>query len=267
MQGHRFDILEGLGCSPAVPFSILNICLTWVWNFVIGLLSAFYCGLFDFQLISYAMLIDVSTVRTLFTLLRRHRHVRQVLLMANMDLQLFYRLVALAAAELFCTTPLIIFVFVNNIRKAYYPWKGFADLHIGFDRVRQWPYELWITQGAFQQLQWFQIGCGVLFFLLLGLTHEARSRYKRWLGLSRFFHDDHRRTLPTSREKRLSFFCIRPSGNTPEGQQASTDLRFTYFSSVFVAPSQSDISELELQAPESVHTSRIPPSPQSIRLS
>ncbi|KAK7692308.1 hypothetical protein QCA50_003933 [Cerrena zonata] len=228
MQGHRFDILEGLGCSAAVPFSILNICLTWVWNFIIGLISAFYC------------------VRTLHTLLRRHRHVRQVLRMANMDLQLFYRLVAMAVVELCCTLPLVLFVFVNNMRGAYYPWKGLADLHLGFERVRQFPYEMWVAESAFQQSLWYQIGCGLLFFLLLGFTQDSRARYKRWLGLSRFFPDDQSRKPSTTGGKRLPFFCFRPSGDMPEGQEeTSTDLRFAYFSSVLIAPSRSDISQLE----------------------
>ena len=167
--------------------------------------------------------------------------------MANMDLQLFYRLVALALTELCCTIPLILFVFITNFRDgAYYPWKGFADLHSGFSRVRQWPYGYWVTMGAFQQTQWYQIGCGLLFFLLLGLTQDARSRYKRWTGMSRFFPDERARDPSTVREKRLPIFCFRASGGaTPNGVETSTDLRFAYFSSVLEAPSPSEMSVLD----------------------
>ena len=52
VSGHRFDILEDIGCYSAVPFSILDICLRWIWMFIIGILSAFYCCMFPFIIIT-----------------------------------------------------------------------------------------------------------------------------------------------------------------------------------------------------------------------
>lgn len=106
-----------------------------------------------------------------------------------MNLHLFYRLAACSIVESCCTLPLATFVFVRNF-SAYTPWEGLEELHSNIGEVRQWPYNLWVSGGPAQMTEWYQIGCGIIFFLLLGLNRDARSYYKRWLGLSNLFPDD-----------------------------------------------------------------------------
>ncbi|KAK7679654.1 hypothetical protein QCA50_017366 [Cerrena zonata] len=201
VQGHRFDIFEGLGCFAIVPFSILSICLTWGWNLIIGILSATYC------------------VRTIIALLRRHKDIKKVLTMTKMDLQLFHRLVAMAIVEMMGTVPLVTYVIVSAA-PGYYPWNGFADLHLDFNRIDQFPYGLWsvIYKGYRPDtIVWFQIGCGLLFFGLLGLTRDACSRYKRMFGLSKLFTDSNEKSdgAPSSREPRSLVFW-HPRSNPEE---------------------------------------------------
>ena len=114
---------------------------------------------------------------------RRHSAVHKAVSASRIDTQLFYRLVSMAVIETCCTLPLVTYLVVTEA-KGYYPWKGFADLHLGFTRVDQWPYGIWSLSGSRRRdiPEWFQIGCGILFFLLLGLTRDQRSRYKRMFG-------------------------------------------------------------------------------------
>lgn len=78
--------------------------------------------------------------------------------------------------------PLSIYILVEDIAFApIYPWRGFADLHFHFDRVRQYPVEVWTgfrgIQPYFEQSEWFVIGCAIIYFLLFGLAEEARIHY------------------------------------------------------------------------------------------
>lgn len=131
----------------------------------------------------------MSVARTLHALFRRHRHIRQVLLMSNMSIGLFYRLAACAIIECCCTLPLVTFNLIENL-PTYSPWQGLSKLHTDLDTIHQWPYGVWSSSGPAQVTEWYQIGCGIIFFLLLGINQDARSRYKRWLGLSRIFPDE-----------------------------------------------------------------------------
>ncbi|KAI0078435.1 STE3-domain-containing protein [Panus rudis PR-1116 ss-1] len=167
-QGHRFDVYEGIGCYPAIPPSIISICLTSVTCLIIGIVSAAYC----FQ-----------TLRGLY---RRHRMIDGVLSDVGVSTDRYYRLLIMAILEPSCTIPISIYNLVLSVQY-YYPWRGFADLHFGFDRVDQFPYELWTAQQSNAPLreEWYQTGCALVFFLIFGTTREAFKRYRaafRWVA-------------------------------------------------------------------------------------
>ena len=46
VQGHRFDILEDVGCWPTIYLSIPAIPLVYIWPLIISLISVPYCGMF-----------------------------------------------------------------------------------------------------------------------------------------------------------------------------------------------------------------------------
>ena len=164
---------------------------------------------------------------TLHALLRRHKHVKQVVAMSNMDLQLFYRLLTLACVQLGCTLPLVTYTMILNFMgdNVYYPWNGFADLHFGFDRIRQFPYELWSPTCSFcTQSEWYSIACGIVFFLLLGLTRDARSRYSRVLGLSKLSPINSQNKQGS--RLRWDFWCYRRRMQESRASSASAASRF-----------------------------------------
>lgn len=169
IQGHRFDIYEGVGCYWAIPASILAICLTSIWPIIIGLVSASYC------------------CRTLWTIWKYRREVESLLSSHKLITSTrYYRLVALCSTEIICTIPLGSFYLWRNATILYYPWHGFADLHSGFGRVTQFPLGLWVTDPVWVELQlWPSIVMGLIFFGLFGLSREAITNYYsagRWVA-------------------------------------------------------------------------------------
>ena len=44
VQGHRFNLYEGVGCMPALYNTALMYVTTAMWPVVLGLCSAVYCG-------------------------------------------------------------------------------------------------------------------------------------------------------------------------------------------------------------------------------
>jgi len=44
VQGHRYDIWEGVGCYPTTVNTPAAYPLSFLWPIVIGLVSAFYCS-------------------------------------------------------------------------------------------------------------------------------------------------------------------------------------------------------------------------------
>ncbi|KAI0791955.1 pheromone A receptor-domain-containing protein [Abortiporus biennis] len=165
MQGHRFDILGGIGCVGAMPVSILYITLYSIWPIIIGFFSAVY------------------SIRTLALLLHRRREIARLLATANSNLSpsRYFRLIVLCTGEILCTVPLAIYVMVVDIRHSYYPWKGFADLHYDFDRVGQYPTDLWLKtpqQQSYVEWQtWIIITLGLYFFAIFGFSGEAFKHY------------------------------------------------------------------------------------------
>ena len=97
----------------------------------------------------------------------------------NLTFNRYFRLMAMAVVEICCTVPLATYANVKNFKTVLYPWNGFADLHLGFNRVRQYPLELWDNvpdaREPFMFNQWSFIGCALVFFLIFGGGFERIS--------------------------------------------------------------------------------------------
>lgn len=167
IQGHRFDIFEGIGCIAAVPNSILYFVLYGCWPIAMGLVSACYC------------------VLTLRAFIRRRKQFSELIASnSNLTFNRYFRLMAMAVIEMLSTIPLGIYTVVGNVQIGVYPWKGFADLHLGFSRVSQYPLELWQTtwddasKRSLEFNQWAFVVCALVFFLIFGMAEEARKHYR-----------------------------------------------------------------------------------------
>ena len=100
----------------------------------------------------------------------------------------------MAVREMACTVPLSAAINYLNIAKTpIYPYKGLTDLHQGFGRIRQYPLEIWLAfpglAQSFEIVEWLFVGCALVFFLIFGLTEEARRHYiSECTAVAKFLH-------------------------------------------------------------------------------
>ena len=192
-QGHRFDILEGVGCVEAYPNTFLSILLNTSWPIPIGLASAVFAFL--------ALRGALDRTRDL-----------KLLQVVEPDLSTscYYRLMALAAANILFTIPLAIYMIATNLSEGLYPYRGFADLHSNFGRVESMAAIAWRQNATAVSLInfriWTPIACALLFFVIFGFTADARAQYRRVLAL-----------------------VVKPLGVTLFGRQAALEASTVHF--------------------------------------
>nr|WCD39446.1 Ste3-9 [Ganoderma boninense] len=168
-QGHRFNILEGVGCVEAYPNTFLSILLNTSWPIPISLTSSVYAFL---------------ALRGAFD---RTRDLKQLQVVEpDLSTSCYYRLMALAAVNILFTIPLAIYVIATNLSEGLYPYRGFADLHSNFGRVDSTAAIVWREDPTVVSLInfriWTPIACALFFFLMFGFTAEARTQYLRVLA-------------------------------------------------------------------------------------
>ncbi|GLB44318.1 putative pheromone [Lyophyllum shimeji] len=167
VQGHRFDIFEGIGCYPVVYNTPISYPLSAMWPIVIGLISATYCVL---SLRSFA---------------RRRVEFGQFLASnKSLTISRYFRLMALATTEIMFTTPLAVFImYLNATSSPMRPWISWEDTHFNFSRVEQFPAILWrnsghLTVAAMELSRWVNPLCALVFFGFFGFAEEAKRHYR-----------------------------------------------------------------------------------------
>ncbi|KAL0952921.1 hypothetical protein HGRIS_007136 [Hohenbuehelia grisea] len=179
VQGHRYNILEDLGCKPALYNTIPTYFISYSWPIIIGLISVVYCTL---------------TLRCFF---RRRVQFSQFLSSnKNLTAGRYFRLMALATTEMLLTLPLaIVGIWINTKASPISPWISWEDTHYGFSRVDQIPAMFWrrsvlVVIGS-ELTRWFTPFCAFVFFAFFGFADEARRYYMRvfWSAVKPFgFH-------------------------------------------------------------------------------
>ncbi|TBU43027.1 putative fungal pheromoneG-protein-coupled receptor, partial [Dichomitus squalens] len=164
-EGHRFDLMEGVGCIEAYPNTWLALILYYLWPIPIGLVSATYC---------------VLTLTAFFK--RRRRFTELMASNTNITFNRYFRLMGLASLEFLFTLPLTVYNITENFKLAPYKWRGMANLHSRFGRVDQYPAVIWRADPQLISVinfrLWMPIACALVFFLFFGLAEEARKHYK-----------------------------------------------------------------------------------------
>lgn len=168
VQGHRFDILEGVGCIQATP-------LTFVWIFTYGIWPTFI-----------ATVSGTFGVMTIIAFMRHRKEIDAAVSASHRSLTSyrFFRLMVFASVDVLFLFPLTLFLLFDVITsQSMYPWNGLADLHFGFSNVLQIPAESWrSTQASIIQTllpPGTAIGSALVFFAFFGLAQEARTHYRK----------------------------------------------------------------------------------------
>lgn len=195
IQGHRFDIIEGVGCMPTMPVTTVWLFTYAVWPSIITSVSA--C--FGSKSTSIHPCYGLTCIQSVFTIKQFMKHRREFdsIVSSSVDRKLtsyrYFRLMLFASLDAFIFLPLNIVLLVFGANQPFYPWNGLADLHINFSRVGLFPAALWrtnqhtiteilITPGA-------SIGSAFMFFAFFGLAEEARVHYRLLFNATREWCD------------------------------------------------------------------------------
>lgn len=186
VQGHRYNIIEGLGCYP----SIYNVTLAYpILNappIIISLVSSVYVGsaiyYFMRQRKEFDAFIGGST--STFTVDR------------------YLRLMLFSSTETILILPLTIYeLWYNATNFIIHPWISWEDTHYHFNRADKYP---WILVRADREslinlniIYWCVPFAGFTFFGFFGFGPRQRIFYKRvWKACLRIVQPPARVTLP-----------------------------------------------------------------------
>jgi len=170
VQGHRYDVVEDIGCIPTMFHTALMIPLVLMWPVVLGTISLVYCVL--------SILAFLKQRRTFNAVLNSNS--------SSLNVSRYLRLVALAGSDVLFDLPLGIFFTWNNIVGGLQPWISWSDTHYDFGNISYMPRATVATYpGAWAALtinRWALPIAAILFFLFFGLAGESLAFYQRVLG-------------------------------------------------------------------------------------
>lgn len=165
VQGHRFNILEGIGCYPAIYNTLLAYFISMMWPLLLGIIAAVYC------------------VLTLVKFNQRRMQFNQFLSShTTLTVSRYFRLMALAMTQMMCTTPLAVFTIVLNATATEVgPWRSWEDTHFAYSRVEQIPALFWRSNRlvliSMEFTRWVAPFCAFVFFVFFGFAEEAKKNY------------------------------------------------------------------------------------------
>ena len=169
VQSHRGNIIEGLGCTPAINNVTLSYPLVLVWAPFLSFVAAIY-ACFSFRT---------------FLLLRRRNTINQLFSSGySIGKDYYLRLMCFSLIPLLLTFPVTLTSFLLNIKLGPQPWVSWEDTYSNFDRFES--YSAAVTEAnPYVYATWMVNLCGCLvccflFFIFLGLNPEQRRQYRRW---------------------------------------------------------------------------------------
>ncbi|KIJ11136.1 hypothetical protein PAXINDRAFT_171927 [Paxillus involutus ATCC 200175] len=169
VQGHRFNIIEQIGCYPATYDTAPALIVVNMWPVAIGLISA-VLAVFTFRAAYYQKALLDEYLRT----------------SCDISANCYWRLMALCATEICCTVPCgVAAIVLSTMHGQVQPYISWSNVHADFSRVWQYPTVVWQsspTMAAGVELtRWLYILCALVSFGFFGLGEEARESY--WYAL------------------------------------------------------------------------------------
>ncbi|KAJ7441457.1 putative fungal pheromone GPCR, STE3-type [Mycena galericulata] len=171
VQGHRFDIIENLGCIPAIYVSWPSIFILDLSAFIPAVLALVYCTL------------------AVSRLIRRRYAFRLMLDQPDSSLSLprYIRLTIMTAFLGSWNTVLISLSMANEYTNGLQPWTSWAAVHEHFSFIGHYTYiELPAQTILGIYLLWWAVPLSSLvFFAFFGVGEEAMKDYRAsasWVG-------------------------------------------------------------------------------------
>ncbi|KAJ6470316.1 putative transmembrane pheromone receptor [Mycena sanguinolenta] len=166
VQGHRFNIVENIGCYPTTYNVALAYPLGYLWPNIINVASGCYA------------------ILTLRAFLQRRAQFSQFLsLNSGLTTTRYFRLMALASVELFISLPIVTYALYLNISHSpIEPWISWSNVHADFSTVLQVPAIIWRadrhSQASVELTRWTGVIGALVFFAFFGFAAEARKHYR-----------------------------------------------------------------------------------------
>ncbi|KAJ8474657.1 hypothetical protein ONZ51_g7062 [Trametes cubensis] len=165
VQGHRYNIIENVGCTPDIWNTAPAYPLVFMWPVLLGVITFVYSAL---------------TLRTFYI----HRVQFNQVLSSNTSLTVsrYLRLILLCCMEMALVTPLGAFsIYINTAGLHVAPWVSWANTHYNFSFVELFPTAVWqaklASHVAIEMGRWIYPCSAFLFFILFGFAEEARRCY------------------------------------------------------------------------------------------
>nr|AER30325.1 mating pheromone receptor a1 [Sporobolomyces pararoseus] len=171
VQGHRYDIVERVGCVVAVYWSLPAVLLVQIWGIVFLLASCVYAAL----------------AARLF--LARRKQFASVLESSKSAISTsrFVRLIALSVVEIAFALPILLFLRLYSlIHEPLLPYVNWAFVHENFGNIYHTRIDMLevnvpqVAKAMFEISYWLYPVSSTLFFLFFGLGDEAISTYREW---------------------------------------------------------------------------------------
>ncbi|KAJ7182462.1 pheromone A receptor-domain-containing protein [Mycena crocata] len=166
VQGHRYDILEDIGCYPTTYNTVPAYPLIFLWPNVLNVISGTY---------------SILTIRAF---MKRRAQFNQFLSASpSLTAHRYFRLMALATIELLFNTPISSYgLYLNITQSPIQPWISWDNTHFDFGGIEQIPAVLWRSSQqtviAVELSRWAQVFCALVFFAFFGFAAEARKHYR-----------------------------------------------------------------------------------------
>ncbi|KAK0524658.1 a-factor receptor [Tilletia horrida] len=173
-QGHRYDIVEGFGCLPAVYWTPVAIVLNLIPPLLVSLTAVVYGAL----------------ALRWFIIRRRQFNAILQASCTHIDRSRYMRLMAMACIEALVSFPINLGTFADKLeyQKRIYPWISWEDTHYDFGFIGQYKAALY-SQTADSRRHWrtlelgrwgIVVGCYCV-FAFFGTSAEATQFYvKLW---------------------------------------------------------------------------------------
>ncbi|EGO28761.1 hypothetical protein SERLADRAFT_406185 [Serpula lacrymans var. lacrymans S7.9] len=165
VQGHRFDILENVGCYPTIYNTLPAYFLVFMWPSLLGCVSFVFSGLtlhaFYKRRLEFSQFVNSNT---------------------SLSINRYIRLMLLAAIEMAFTIPISIYsIYISNKGVTLEPWISWSNVHYGFSYVGLIPAVEWASDPGYktsvEMTRWLFPSCALLFFAIFGFAGEARKNY------------------------------------------------------------------------------------------
>jgi len=171
VQGHRFDIVEDIGCIPAIYISWPSILILDVSAFILAILALIFCAL------------------ALLKLYRRRVAVRVMLNIPDLSLSPS-RYIRLMIMTFFLGTWNVVLISVsasNEYTSGLQPWIDWAFVHEDFSFIGQYRNSVFAAPAlrCLYMLWWAVPLSSLSFFAFFGIGEEAMKDYRAsasWVG-------------------------------------------------------------------------------------